>query len=618
MSFNWRRPFTRRQGDDRTKSESHYRPNGPFNGDGGTVSDGSLQYTVEKGGNDSPPAYQEATGAPVEVNSPLGYSVGPLSIIMLNIGKMIGTGVYSTPSNILRGTGSVGLSMIFWALGFLTSVANLSVYLEYAAYFPNRSGSEVVYLEQAYPRPRWLFPTAFAFQSVALSFSSSNAIVLAQYLFRINGHSPTAWELKGVAVAGYTVAALFVSFHTRLSYLFANGIGIIKVLTLIFISIIGLVVLGGHVSTTRIPDPRVNFRDAFSGQATPYGVTNALYKIIFSYAGFENAFNVVNEVKSPVKQIRRNGFVALLIVAVLYILANVAYFAAVPKDELVQSQQIAASLFFTKVFGSSGAVRGLNFLIALSSFGNLIAVLIGSSRLIRECGRQGVLPFPRFWASTRPFGTPLGPYFVKWALTILMILAPPAGDAFNFITDLQVLPSAFFQLIMGIGLYVVRYRRSRLNLPRPESKAWDLVVVFNILVQLYLIVMPWYPPAGGAYAGDVSFWYGTYVVTGIGILIACAIYYYLWISVIPKLRRYRIRQEVLRLEDGAQSHRLVKVPVAKLADWDATHDAVGRPLDGSTIRPHHGSAGSDGGSDEKKPTSADEVPLGRDDQDVEK
>lgn len=179
-----------------------------------------------------------------------------------------------------------------------------------------------------------------------------------------------------------------VSFHTRLSYILANSIGIIKLLTLIFVSITGLVVLGGHVSTSRIPDPRLNFHNSFSGEATtPYGVTNALYKIIFSYAGFENAFNVVNEVKNPVRQIRRNGFVALLIVSMLYILANVAYFAAVPKEELLQSQQIAASLFFTNVFGSSGAVRGLNFLIALSSFGNLIAVLIGSSRLIRECGR---------------------------------------------------------------------------------------------------------------------------------------------------------------------------------------------------------------------------------------
>jgi amino acid permease len=98
--------------------------------------------------------------------------------------------------------------MIYWALGFLTSIASLSVYLEFASYYPNRSGSEVVYLEQAYPRPRWLFPTAFAFQSVVLSFTSGNAIVLSAYLFRTNGHTPTDWELKGVAVAGFTVAVL--------------------------------------------------------------------------------------------------------------------------------------------------------------------------------------------------------------------------------------------------------------------------------------------------------------------------------------------------------------------------------------------------------------------------
>lgn len=57
-------------------------------------------------------------------------------------------------------------------------------------------------------------------------------------------------------------------------------------------------------------------------------VTNALYKIIFAYTGYANAFNVVNEVKNPIKQIRKNGFISLFIVAVLYILANIAYFAA--------------------------------------------------------------------------------------------------------------------------------------------------------------------------------------------------------------------------------------------------------------------------------------------------
>lgn len=69
---------------------------------------------------------------------------------------------------------------------------------------------------------------------------------------------------------------------------------------------------------------------------------------------------------------------------------------------------------------------------------------------------------------------------------------------------------------MGIGLLVVRWRRSRLNLPRPEFRAWTVVVYFNIAINFFLIVMPWYPPATGRYGGDVSFWYGTYVVTGIG------------------------------------------------------------------------------------------------------
>lgn len=192
---------------------------------------------------------------------------------------MVGTGIFSTPSSILVGTGSVGLTLIYWFLGLLMTLSSLSVYLEYAAYFPNRSGSEVVYLEQAYPRPRFFFPTTFAVQTVVLSFSSSNSIVLAEYLYAISGSTPTNWELKGVAIAGYTVAFLVVVFHTRLSYWISNGIGTVKLITLIFISITGLVVLGGN---TRVPDPKANFRNAFGGETTIYGATNALIKIVFS------------------------------------------------------------------------------------------------------------------------------------------------------------------------------------------------------------------------------------------------------------------------------------------------------------------------------------------------
>ena len=53
-------------------------------------------YISEKGGNDAPATYQDASGAPIESESPLGYSVGPVTITLLNITMMIGAGIYST------------------------------------------------------------------------------------------------------------------------------------------------------------------------------------------------------------------------------------------------------------------------------------------------------------------------------------------------------------------------------------------------------------------------------------------------------------------------------------------------------------------------------------------
>ena len=63
------------------------------------------------------------------------------------------------------------------------------------------------------------------------------------------------------------------------------------------------------------------------------------------------------------------------------------FFTKVPKESVATSNQIVASLFFTAVFGEGRGVRGLNILIAISAFGNIISVIIGSSRMIRECGR---------------------------------------------------------------------------------------------------------------------------------------------------------------------------------------------------------------------------------------
>ncbi|KAF5676146.1 high-affinity methionine permease [Fusarium heterosporum] len=541
------------------------------------IHDGGLAYVREKGGNGSKPSYQEAVGAPVESKSPLGYNVGWLTVIFLNVNMMVGTGIFSTPASILNRAGSVGLALIIWFIGFVMAASGFSVYLELASYFPNRSGSEVVYLEQAYPRPKHFFPVTFAVQSVILSFSSSNAVVLSKYLWRMTDSTPTEWQMRGVAIAAYTLAVIFVIAHNKYSLWLVNFIGALKILTLIFISIAGLVVLGGNID--RIPDPGHNFRNAFEG-ASPNGndLASALVSIVFSYAGYYNAFNVVNEIQNPIPTLKRNGTVSLTVVAVLYMLCNIAYFAVVPKEEFAEASEIAASIFFSKLFGGSkSAANVLNFLVLLSAFGNLLAVLIGSARMIREIGRQGVLPFTNFWVSTKPFGTPIGPYVVKWVLTFIMIVAPSAGDAFTFVVSLGTYPDAIFRFAMAVGLYVIRRRRSKAGIGRSDFKAWHPAVLFYILIQVFVLVMPWYPPKGGPYAGDVSFWYATYCVVGIAIVLVCAIYYVVWMHLLPKWRGYVIRSEITSVDDnGANTHRLVRVKYADVPEWDEQHDEAGQ------------------------------------------
>lgn len=500
------------------------------------------------------------------------------------------------------------------------ALAGFATYLELASYFPNRSGSEVVYLEQAYPRPKYLFPITYAVQSVILSFASSNAIVMSRYVWRIANKTPSDWQMKGVAVAAYTLAVicawlLFLSFfillffsssfvllffmtpsspslfffpdfvffpriyiyiltgsccrsisssllhtappscmlqwgpkrggrqietaqnkepsrntretllltphhwpppqvvlvHNKYSLWAINVLGVVKITTLVFISITGLVVLGGHVP--RVPQPGANFRDAFDGTTTNGNdLSTALVSIVFAYSGYANAFNVVNEIRNPVPSIKRYGFVS-----VLYMLCNVAYFAAVDKAAFARSKEVAAGVFFTTVFGASGAAEtAFSVLVLLSAFGNLVASLVGQSRMIREIGRQGVLPWTGFWIGTRPFGTPIGPYALKWVMTFIMIVAPPAGDAFQFVVSLRTYPEAMFGLAMAVGVFVIRKRRSRNRLPRSQFRVWNVFLVFYNVIQVFLLVMPWWPPKGGPYAGDVSFWYATYCVTGIG------------------------------------------------------------------------------------------------------
>ena len=59
-----------------------------------------------------------------------------------------------------------------------------------------------------------------------------------------------------------------------------------------------------------------------------------------SFVGYSNANYVLSEVKDPVYVIKRAAPLAIVFVTAVYLLVNVAYFAAVSKADILGSKRI--------------------------------------------------------------------------------------------------------------------------------------------------------------------------------------------------------------------------------------------------------------------------------------
>ncbi|KAI9511833.1 amino acid/polyamine transporter I [Russula earlei] len=478
---------------------------------------------------------------------------------MLNLGQILGSGIFSVPGVVLDSVSSVGLSLSFWAISPIFALFALLSYTELASYFPRRSGAEVVFLEQAYPRPRFFVPTTFAITTVLLSFSAANSVVFAQHALSLFNLPITGFNQTMLAVGVTTFSVSVVAISTKWSLRAVNVFGIFKVLSLGFVAVTGVAVLTGF---TRISDPFANFQNFWKGSTTNLNaLSTALVKTNYAYIGWSNAFNVLGEVDgiSPVRTVRNAGFISLGIVTALFLTVNFAYIAAIPLDDIKRAGQLVGVLFFERVFGTHWTSKILPVLVALSCVGNTCLTLsqtVGQARVLREVARQGLLPYPTFFASTRPFGTPLGPVALQYAITTLVICVLPAREAFNFLVDLVSYPPMVFNVATATGLWLYRTRRANEGLSKSPFQVWNVVVALWLLQCIFLLVMPWVPPEDGH--ADVSFWYATYCVVGIALLLLCGLYYYVWIVLLPNIGGYEFVEEVVDLGGGAFTSRLVR------------------------------------------------------------
>jgi amino acid transporter len=390
----------------------------------------------------------------------------------------------------------------------------------------------IVYLEFTYRKPRFLASTLVAVQAVLLGFTASNCIIFAQYTLFAFDVEATDFRRKSLAVGLLTAITIVHGCFLRTGIWIQNILGWIKVGLVMFMVLAGLFVVAfreRNADGTKSHFP-TTANNLWKDTNWDWGIiATSLFKVFYSYAGLGNINNVLNEVKNPIRTLKSVSIISLATACILYLLINIAYFMVVPLEEIRESKELIAALFFEKSFGPNWGKTVLPLAVALSGAGNVMVVTFAlvrnhpymimiytntfQARLNQEIARQGFLPFSKVLSSTKPFNAPMGALIVHYIPSMLVIALPPSNEVYSFILEVEGYPGTIFALALSIGLLYLR--RKRPDLKRP-FRAWKIAPIFRILLSLALLAAPFFPPKEKPTG---SIWYATYAVVGVSMYV---------------------------------------------------------------------------------------------------
>ncbi|KAI1029289.1 hypothetical protein LB504_010847 [Fusarium proliferatum] len=467
--------------------------------------------------------------------STIGRNLSWQSAYILVISRVVGSGIFATPGTIVQSVGSAGLSLSLWIVGAFIAACGLAVSLEFGCMLP-RSGGDKVYLEFAYRRPRLLASTLFAMYAVLLGFTASNCIIFSKYALFALGVEATDVLSKSLAVGLLTFVCITHSVFPKAGVKIQDVLGWIKIGIIVFMILSGFYV--------------VIFQHLWEETSWNWGViATSLFKVFYSFAGLDNAANVMNEVKQPVRTLRSVALTALGTACGLYMLVNIAYFLVVPIEEIRGSGELIAALFFERLFGEKFGRVVLPTAVALSSVGNVMVVAFAMARMKQEIARQGFLPYSSLLSSSRPFNSPMGGFIIHYIPSFLVMILPPSDSIYSLILDIDGYAAQLIGLAVAIGLVKLRFQRPDLKRP---FKAWMPAVSIRIAMSCALIAAPFFRPPD--YEGEV--FYALYAVFSWVILVGGVGYWYLWTRAVPRWRGTRLQEETCVLEDGTTITKL--------------------------------------------------------------
>jgi APA family basic amino acid/polyamine antiporter len=435
-----------------------------------------------------------------------------LDAILIVSGSMIGSGIFRVSADMARTVGGPGWLLLIWGLaGVITVLGALSLG-ELASMFP-KAGGPYVFLKEAFnPLTGFLYGWTI-FLVVQCGTIAAVAVAFASYfgeLVPMFNEDHVVLNLGFISIKSTQLLGIFII--GLLTYLNSRGLQYGKFILRLFtfaklFSLLGLVILGiiifgnweifqnnwNHFwslspSYTTDIDGKYILK-TLTGVALWSAIGAALVGSLFSCDAWNNVTFIAGEIEEPHKNLPKSLFIGVMIVVLLYILANVAYLFLLPfygnpagTDVMSRGIQFAtdnrvATAAASMMFGNT-AIIIMAVLIMVSTFGCNNSIIFSSARVYQAMALDGL--FFKSMRDNNKFGVPGNALWIQFIWASILCLSGKYGNLLDYV----MFAVMFFAIITIVGLF--KLRKDKPELDRPY-KAWGYPIVPGLYIFLAIL-----------------------------------------------------------------------------------------------------------------------------------
>jgi len=424
-------------------------------------------------------------------------AISRLDATALVVGSMIGSGIFIVSGDIIRTVQAPGLLLLVWITAGLVTLLGAVIYGELAAMFPKAGGQYVYLREGISPLLGFLYGwTLFTviqtatIAAVAIAFARFTAVIfpaLTETVF-IGGNwggynLGISWQ-RLFAIASVVVLTWINVRGVRTAALIQTSLTAIKTAALVALILLGVTI--GRNAEAVAANFGANFWPAG-------GMTLGLIPLIgaamvgslFSMDAWNNVGFASGELKNPERDLPFAMTVGVLIVVVLYALANVAYLSVLPADVIAKTwtegRPPVGAAAMQQMFGQPGLVI-MAAAIMISTFGCNNGLILSGARVYYAMARDNLF-FARAGELHPTYRTPALALIVQAVWTSVLALSGTYGNLLDYIIFAAVL----FYMLTVVGL--LRLRVKRPDLPRPvRAPGYPWLPVLYILATGFICV----------------------------------------------------------------------------------------------------------------------------------